>query len=157
MADCCYSGNCSILIPRMIYTSGDLAAAIVVTAFLVGGISVAIHVSAFYWIYKKKLQPQMVKTDKSARQRRNSMTATGEGIAADVEQMTYEFVSDDKDAATGASNKSAKPLPAPRIKQNLAYDNVRLSEAEQNWTLQNNIIVAAKPYASAVTVIVNCS
>ena len=56
---CCYS-NCSIMIPRMIYSGGDLAAAIILTAILVAGISVAIHIAVFYWIYKKKFQPRMM-------------------------------------------------------------------------------------------------
>jgi hypothetical protein len=137
---CCYgSGNCSILIlPRLIYSGGDLAAAIILTAFLVAGISVAIYIAIFYWIYKKKLQPRMVKTagESAPRQlqpkRSRSARATGEGIA-EVGQMTYEFMpeSDESTVTTGAS-KSSKPLPAPKLKQNLAYGkvDVKMPEAE---------------------------
>ena len=57
--DFCYS-NCSVLIPRRIilYSGGDLAAGIILTALLVAGISVVVHVAAFYLIYKKILKPR---------------------------------------------------------------------------------------------------
>ena len=133
MTECYSAGNCSILIPRLIYSGGDLATAIILTAFLVAGISVAIHIAVFYWIYKKKLQPRMMKTaGESAvpRQPKRPRSATGENIA-EVGQMTYEFMSDESSATTqAAASKSAKPLPAPKIKQNLAYGKVKMPESE---------------------------
>lgn len=59
--ECCHStSNCSIIIPRLIYSGGDLAAGIIVTALLVAGISVAVHIAVFYLIYQKKLKPRMM-------------------------------------------------------------------------------------------------
>ena len=124
--ECCYS-NCSIIIPRLIYSGGDLAAAIILTALLVTGISVAIHIAVFYWIYKKKLQPQMMKTPGSSRQPKSSRSATGEGGGANVEHMVYEFMKDE----SSTTAKSA-PIPAPKIKQNLAYGKVKMPEGGQN-------------------------
>ena len=70
--DQCCCSNYSILVPQLIYSGGDLAAAIIVTALLVAGISVAIHIAVFYWIYKMKLQPRMMKTDTPLRQQPKS-------------------------------------------------------------------------------------
>lgn len=135
MTECYSAGNCSILIPRLIYSGGDLATAIILTAFLVAGISVAIHIAVFYWIYKKKLQPRMMKTaGESAvpRQPKRPRSATGENITEVGQlQMTYEFMGNESSATTGAvASKSAKPLPAPKIKQNLAYGKVKMPEPE---------------------------
>ena len=132
MAECCSLSNCSIVIPRLIYSSGDLATAIILTAFLVAGISVAIHIAVFYWIYKKKLQPRMMKAaGESAvpRQQKRPKSATGQNIA-EVVQMTYEFCDENSTSTQAAASKSAKPLPAPKIKQNLAYGKVKIPEAE---------------------------
>ena len=40
------------------YSGGDLAAGIILTALLVAGISVVVHITVFYWIYKKILKPR---------------------------------------------------------------------------------------------------
>ena len=117
------------MIPRLIYSSGDLAAAIILTAILVAGISVAIHIAVFYWIYKKKFQPRMIKTDESSRQPKSSRSARDGESCADLAQMTYEFMSDENSAATATS---ARPIPAPKLKQNLAYGKVKVPEAGQN-------------------------
>ena len=57
----CYS-NCSVLIPRQViwYSGGDLAVGIILTALLVTGISVIVHVAVFYWVYKKILKPRVL-------------------------------------------------------------------------------------------------
>lgn len=121
--DQCCCSNYSILIPQLIYSGGDLAAAIIVTALLVAGISVAIHIAVFYWIYKMKLQPRMMKTDTPLRQQPKSSRSATEEKSADVDELTwtYEFMSDESAATTytqtaAATNKSAKPIPAPKIK-----------------------------------------
>lgn len=57
--ECCYS-NCSILVPRLIYSGGDLVVGIILTAFFTVGISVAVLILLFYWIYQKKLKPRLL-------------------------------------------------------------------------------------------------
>ena len=109
---CCYS-SCSIMIPRLIYSGGDLAAAITVTALLVAGISVAIHIAVFYWIYKKKFQPRMIKTDKPLRQQTKSSRSASRENIDHVGEMTYVFMCDINESSTttsqeaGAVSKSA--------------------------------------------------
>ena len=80
----------------------------------------------------------MMKTDRPLRQPKSSSSrsAGGESIG-DVAQMTYEFMNDESSVATTQAaaaviRSTAKPLPAPKIKQNLAYGKVKLPEAEQN-------------------------
>ena len=72
----------------------------------------------------------MIKTehDGSSRQAKNSRSAAGER-ASDVEQMTYEFMSDESASASAAAVKPAQPIPAPKTKQNLAYGKVKIPEA----------------------------
>ena len=120
-----------IVIPRLIYSGGDLAAAIILTALLVAGISVAIHTAVFYWIYKKKFQPRMIKISETSRQPKSSRSATRESGGADIAHMTYEFVNDESSAAVRSAPIPA-PIPAPKVKQNLAYGKHTVPEAGQN-------------------------
>ena len=117
MANECYYSNCSVILPRMLYTGGDLATAIILTALLVAGISVAIHIAVFYWIYKKKRLPR--KTLSSRRvPAESSRNVLGERSGDDLGQMTYECVDDENSEDTSAR--------APKIKKNEAYGKVKV-------------------------------
>ena len=72
----------------------------------------------------------MIKTSESSRQPKSSRNATRESDsadAADLDSMIYEFVSSESSEAA----KSA-PIPAPKVKKNLAYGEVKMPEAGQN-------------------------
>ena len=71
----------------------------------------------------------MIKIDESSRQPKSSRSARDGESGADLAQMTYEFMSDENSAVTATS---ARPIPAPKLKQNLAYGKVKVPEAGQN-------------------------
>lgn len=111
--ECCYS-NCSVIIPRLIYSAGDLAAAVVLTAFIVAGISVAVHLSLFYLIYKKKFLPKL-----QTEGQRSSPPATAESapVIGDGSETRR------RDDAKG-NEMGAVALPMVRVNQNLAYGKI---------------------------------
>ena len=78
--ECCYS-NCSILVPRLIYSGGDLAAGIILTAFFTAGVSVVVHILLFYWIYQKKLKPRLLAEANSSPKEDEAHPAVIEGTA----------------------------------------------------------------------------
>ena len=79
----------------------------------------------------------MIKTDKPLRQQTKSSRSASRENIDHVGEMTYVFMSDIDESSTtsqeaGAVSKSAKPLPPPKIKPNLAYDEVKIPEVEQS-------------------------
>ena len=71
----------------------------------------------------------MIKTSESSRQPKSSRSATKESDSADVAHnvMMYEFVSSESSAAVRSA-----PIPAPRVKKNLAYGEIKMPEAGKN-------------------------
>lgn len=78
--ECCYS-NCSILVPRLIYSGGDLAAGIILTAIFTAGVSVVVHILLFYWIYQKKLKPRLLAEANGSPKEDDACPAVIEGTA----------------------------------------------------------------------------
>lgn len=79
----CYS-NCSILIPRLIYSGGDLAAGIILMSLFTAGVSVVIHTLLFYWIYQKKLKPRLLAGARSSLKKDDAHPTVAKGTAANV-------------------------------------------------------------------------
>ena len=80
----------------------------------------------------------MIKTDKPLRQQTKSSRSASRENIDHVDEMTYVFMSDIDESSTttsqeaGAVSKSSKPLPPPKMKPNLAYDEVKIPEVEQS-------------------------
>ena len=116
----CFYSNCSVIIPRLLYSGGDLAAAIILTALVVTGISVAIHLSVFYWIYKYKLKPRMKGEVQEAKKLSSSAVITeddGEGVQVErkVQRDTIKLSSEQR-------------IVLPVVNRNLAYGRVDYPE-----------------------------
>lgn len=122
MSDQCSYTNCSVIIPRMIYTGGDLAAAIILTALFVAGITAALHIGAFYMVYKKRFLPKMTKTSTESRK----------AVVEESCTINYEPVDE---SSTPSPVTTRAPLPPPKIGINLAYQKTKMpldQEIEHN-------------------------
>ena len=86
-----------------------MAAAIILTALLVTGISVGVHIAVFYWIYKNKLKPKMT-----------------EGEASVVKKPTMPASVKVESEAEGTSEQMAAVLPV--VNRNLAYGRVNYQD-----------------------------
>ena len=104
--------------PFYCYSGGGLAAGMIVTALLVGGISVAIHIAVYHWIYKPKMKPQSGV----------SVDGKTQDITKDGDSATYETVDEEAGGVPEMKQNKAygrvSPEAVPEIRQNEAYEPV---------------------------------